>query len=434
LEQQVLDEIDERFHDTVTFLREMVRQPSVLGNEQGVQNLVFRRMCDIGLFSEMWDLDLDVMQAHPLFGDLTFLYPDLTYTNRPNVTAVWPAAAPGGRSLILNGHIDVVSPEPLRDWRHDPWGASTEGDWLYGRGAGDMKSGVAAMLLAVEAVRAAGVQLRGDLIVESVIEEESGGNGTLACRLRGLEADAAIVTEPTGGLGAFEATLGLFWFRVLVHGRSAHPHEAKAGVNAIEKMVVIIPALRQLEGRMNADRQHPLYREQDRPINLVVGVIQGGDWPSTVAGECKIECRLSFEPGMTLDQAHDLVRQTVIEAAESDPWLREHQPEVEFFGIGAEPAITERSSPLIRLMQTCHQRVSGEPLNLHAFTGSTDQRFFVNQGRMDAIAYGPAGENLHAAEERVSIASIKQTAKVLALFILNWCGVAGQQGIEEQEV
>ena len=133
-------------------------------------------------------------------------------------------------------------------------------------------------------------------------------------------------------------------------------------------------------------------------------------------------------------QAHDLVRQTMIEAAESDPWLREHQPEVEFFGVGAEPAITERSSPLIRLMQTCHQRVSGGPLNLHAFTGSTDQRFFVNQGGMDAIAYGPAGENLHAAEERVSIASIKQTAEALALFILNWCGVAGQQGIEEQEV
>jgi acetylornithine deacetylase len=133
-------------------------------------------------------------------------------------------------------------------------------------------------------------------------------------------------------------------------------------------------------------------------------------------------------------QAHDLVRQTMIEAAESDPWLREHQPEVEFFGVGAETAITERSSPLIRLMQTCHQRVSGGPLNLHAFTGSTDQRFFVNQGRMDAIAYRPAGENLHAAEERVSIASIKQTAEALALFILNWCGVAGQQGIEEQEV
>jgi acetylornithine deacetylase len=424
IEQRALDEIDQRFDDTVAFLRDMVRQPSVLGNEQGVQQLVFARMRDIGISPEMWDLDLDVVGAHPLFNDLTLLQPDLTYRNRPNVTGTWPAAAPGGRSLILNGHIDVVSPVPLGNWKHDPWGAILEGDWLYGRGAADMKSGVAAMLLAVEAIRAAGVRLRGDVIVESVIEEESGGNGSLACRLRGLEADAAIVTEPTGAVGAFAATLGLFWFRVRVQGRSAHPHEAKSGVNAIEKMYAIIPALRGLEEKMNANRQHPLYRELDHPINLVVGVIQGGDWPSTVAGECKIECRLSFEPGVTLDQAHDLVRQAVAEGAESDPWLRENPPQVEFFGVGAEPAVTERNSPLIQLMQECHLHVSSEPLGLHAFTGSTDQRFFVNQCGMDAIAYGPLGEGFHAAEERVSITSIKQTAKSLALFLLSWCGVA----------
>jgi acetylornithine deacetylase len=165
-----------------------------------------------------------------------------------------------------------------------------------------------------------------------------------------------------------------------------------------------------------------VFRDLEHPINLVLGVIRGGDWPSTVAGECMLECRLSFEPGISLTHAHDLVREAVDGAAQDDPWLREHPPEVEFFGVGAEPAVTGRSSPLIALLQDCHQRVTGQPLELHAFTGSTDQRFFVNQCGADAVSYGPAGEGFHSTGERVSISSIRQTAKVLALFILDWCG------------
>lgn len=424
IEGTVLDYVERRFDNTLAFLRQLVRQPSVLGSERKAQELVFERLCQLQLRPEMWDLDLEALQAHPLAVNLRSMFPDLTYTNRPNVTAMWPASASGGRSLVLNGHIDVVSPEPLEAWSHDPWAAEVEGDWLYGRGAADMKAGIAAMLLALEAIRAAGIQLRGDLIVQSVIEEESGGNGALACCLRGQTADAAIVTEPTGSLGAFEATLGLFWFRVRVFGRSAHPHQAQAGVNAIEKMCFLLPALRQLEEELNAGLTHPRYREAEHPINLVVGVIQGGDWPSTVAGECKIECRLSFEPGMTLTQAQQRVRKAISDAAQADPWLHDHPPAVEFFGVGAEPAVTDRSSPVIRLLRQCHQQATGNPLGLHAFTGSTDQRFFVNQLQADAIAYGPVGEGFHSTEERVHIPSIQQTAKTLALYVLRWCGVA----------
>jgi acetylornithine deacetylase len=425
IEEAVLAQVNQRFDDTVVFLRDLVRQPSVLGNERGAQDLVYARLTQMGLAPEMWDLDIEKLSAHPLFVDVTSMYPDVTYTNRPNVTAVWPASVQGGRSLILNGHIDVVSPEPLAQWTHAPWDAVIEGDWLYGRGAGDMKSGVAAMLLAVEAVRAAGVQLRGDVIVESVIEEECGGNGTLACCLRGLTADAAVVTEPTGALGTFEGTLGLMWFRVRTHGKSGHPHAAGSAVNAIEKMVPIIAGLHRLEDEMNATLQHPLYRELQHPINLIVGVIQGGDWPSTVPGDCKIECRLAFEPGVSLSAAQTQVRQAVAEAAQADSWLRDNPPVVEFFGIGVEPSVSDRRGPLMRLLKDCHQLVTRAPMALHAFTGATDQRFFINQGKSEAVAYGPAGEGFHSTEERVLIPSVRQTAETLALFILRWCGVAG---------
>jgi acetylornithine deacetylase len=426
VEETVLAEVDRRFDDTVEFLRQLVREPSVLGNERGAQDLVFARLAQMGLSPEMWDLDLEQLRAHPLFVDLSSMYPELTYDGRPNVTAVWPAAASGGRSLILNGHIDVVSPEPLSSWTHDPWGAAVEGDWLHGRGAADMKSGIAAMLLAVDAVRATGVELRGDLVLQSVIEEECGGNGTLACCLRGMTADAAVVTEPTGRLGAFEAVVGIFWFRVHTTGRAGHPSEAGSAVNAVDKMYVVIEALRQLEGEVNASLQHPLYRELDHPLNLVVGIIQGGDWPSTVPAECKIECRFSFEPGTTMTEAQTRVAQAVAAAAETDPWLRDHPPVVEFFGPRAEPAVTNRLGPVVRLLAECHERVFNEAIGLHSFTGSTDQRFFTNQAGAEAIAYGPSGEGFHGTEERVLLPSVRQTAEALALFVLNWCGAKSQ--------
>ena len=424
LEGAVLAEVDRRFDDTVEFLQQLVREPSVLGNERGAQDLVFARLSQMGLSPEMWDLDLEHLRTHPLFVDLSSKYPELTYNDRPNVTAVWPAAASGGRSLILNGHIDVVSPEPLSSWTHDPWSATVEGDWLYGRGAADMKSGIAAMLLAVEAIRAAGVELRGDLGLQSVIEEECGGNGTLACCLRGMTADAAVVTEPTGTMGAFEAVLGLLWFRVRTTGKAGHPAQAGSAVNAIEKTYVVIEALRRLEEQINADLQHLVYRELDHPLNLVVGTIEGGDWPSTVPAECEIECRISFEPGITISDAQDQVAHAVGAAADADPWLRDNPPVVEFFGVRAEPAVANRNGPLLRLLKSCHQRVFQKPLSLWPFTGSTDQRFFTNQVQAEAIAYGPSGEGFHGTEERVLIPSVRQTAEALALLILDWCGTA----------
>jgi len=424
VEEVVLAEVDRRFDDTVEFLQQLVREPSVLGNERGAQDLVFARLSQMGLSPEMWDLDLEHLRTHPLFVDLSSKYPELTYNDRPNVTAVWPAAASGGRSLILNGHIDVVSPEPLSSWTHDPWSATVEGDWLYGRGAADMKSGIAAMLLAVEAIRAAGVELRGDLGLQSVIEEECGGNGTLACCLRGMTADAAVVTEPTGTMGAFEAVLGLLWFRVRTTGKAGHPAQAGSAVNAIEKTYVVIEALRRLEEQINADLQHLVYRELDHPLNLVVGTIEGGDWPSTVPAECEIECRISFEPGITISDAQDQVAHAVGAAADADPWLRDNPPVVEFFGVRAEPAVANRNGPLLRLLKSCHQRVFQKPLSLWPFTGSTDQRFFTNQVQAEAIAYGPSGEGFHGTEERVLIPSVRQTAEALALLILDWCGTA----------
>jgi acetylornithine deacetylase len=285
-----------------------------------------------------------------------------------------------------------------------------------------MKAGIAAYLLAVESVRAAGVQLRGDLILESVIEEECTGNGTLACGVRGLRADAAIITEPHR-LEACLSTMAVVWFRVRTSGQASHVLAADQAVNAIEKLQVIIVALRQMEVEMNADIRHPLYRDFPHPVNLNIGVIRGGDWPSTVPSACEMECRLSGEPGVSVAALHSRIRETVVAAAQADPWLREHPPIVEFFGLRAEASITDPGSAPMKVLQDCHRSILGQPLVFRASTATTDQRIFLNEWRIPATSYGPTAEKTHAEDERVLIPSIAQVAKVLALFILRWCGI-----------
>jgi acetylornithine deacetylase len=418
IERLVLAEVDRYFDEAVTFLRELVHQPSTLGNEGGAQGLVSEYIESMGLDAEMWEVDLKAVRNDPAFGPL-----DISYVGRPNVTAVWPASADGGRSLILNGHIDVVSPGPLEDWSFDPWDARIDGDWMYGRGAADMKSGIAAMLLAVKAVRSAGVGLRGDVIIETVVEEECTGNGALACALRGFRADAALIPEPTD-MHASLATVGVIWFRVTTRGQSSHVLAAQSAVNAIEKMHPVIRSLRDLERALNAEDRHPLYRLVHHPINLNVGVMRGGDWPSTVPSRCSLVCRLSFLPGYTVQRIQTRVKETVASAAESDPWLCENPPEVQFFGFRAESSLVDPSTPPMRILAECHQGVTGNELEFRPGTATGDQRIFINNLHIPATSYGPVSQHIHAPNESVFVPSIAQVAQVLGLCLLRWCGVA----------
>ena len=234
--------------------------------------------------------------------------------------ATWEPDGPAdGRSLILNGHIDVVSPEPVSLWSGAPFSARREGDWLYGRGAGDMKAGLAAIVGAVRGLRRLGVTPRAPVQLQSVVEEECTGNGALACVLAGHTADAAILTEPTQG-AIWTAQVGVLWFAVRVLGAPAHAGDAGEGANAIEAAYAVIEALRALEAELNVVRP-PLYASYPHPINLNVGEIHGGDWPSTVAGECVIRCRLATFPGEPVEQLKARVEETVASVGASRPEL-----------------------------------------------------------------------------------------------------------------
>ncbi|MCC6790686.1 MAG: ArgE/DapE family deacylase [Thermomicrobiales bacterium] len=405
--------IDERRDELIQTVADLVAYQSVLGNEAGVQGYVADHLRGSGLATESWDLDDAVKQA-PNAGES-----NVPFAGRPNVTGK-RAGQGSGRSLIMNGHVDVVSPEPVSAWRYDPWGAEIVGDRMYGRGAYDMKSGVALNLFLSRLLHDLQVPLKGDLAIHSVIEEECTGNGALAASLRD-RADACVVTEPHFG-DFTQAHLGVMWFKVAIEGKSAHAGHAWQGVNAIVKAAPIVLALRDLDVRMN-EQVHPLWEGINHPINLNVGVIQGGDWPSTVPGACQIHCRTSFFPSMSKQELRAEIEAAIDKVVQQDEWLREHPPVVTYDGFQTDGVILDPNEPFLQVLGDASRTVLNTPFVGRIATAVNDMSYYIFQG-VPATCFGATGGNAHAADEGLDLTSMAPAAKVLAKFIVDWCGVA----------
>jgi len=390
--------VAEGWEHQLALLRELVRAPSTLGREREAQQIIAAELRALGLSPELWDVDTIGPAFSPPLRD---------YAGRPNVTAMLPGTG-GGRSLTFNGHIDVVPATPEHRWSHDPWGAEEADGRMYGRGAADMKAGVVAMLGAVRALRAAGVELRGDLCVETVIEEECTGNGALACRLRGPRTDAALIPEPFGH-AVLEAQVGVLWARVTVVGKAAHAERADQAENAVLKALPIIDAIRALEAEVNAEPRSRWFADHPHPLNYNVGVVRAGDWPSSVPEECVIEVRLAAHPDADLDAVKARFEVAV------DAY-------VEWRGFHAHGFGLSRDEPLLGVVARAHSAVHETPLEHLAFTGTTDARAFVVHDATPATCYGPVGGNLHAPDEWVDLQSVRDTTLVLALAAAEWCG------------
>ena len=395
----------------VDLLTELVSAPTLLGHEAAGQEVMRRAYLALGL--EPFDVPLDAaaLERHPAGAPHSW-----SVDGKANVLADWTGSG-DGRSLILNGHIDVVSPEPAALWTGDPFTARVDGDWMYGRGAGDMKSGLAAMVGAVRGLQRLGLAPRGRVQLQSVVEEECTGNGALACVLAGHTADAAILTEPTQG-AIWNAQVGVLWFQVRAIGAPAHAGEAGEGANAIEASYRVIEALRALEAELNAAKP-PLFEAYPHPINLNVGMIRGGDWPSTVAGECVVHCRLALYPGEPVDGLKARVEEAVASVAADSRF----DFEVVYDGFQCEGYELAADAPLVRGLAGAAARVTGRRPPLFASTATTDARTFHLYGDTPAVSFGPLAEREHGVDERVLIPSITRTAQAIALFVADWCGL-----------
>jgi acetylornithine deacetylase len=285
-----------------------------------------------------------------------------------------------------------------------------------------MKAGLAAIVGAVRGLRRLGVTPRATVQLQSVVEEECTGNGALACVLAGHTADAAILTEPTQG-AVWTAQVGVLWFAVRVLGAPAHAGDAGDGANAIEGCYAVIEALRALEAELNVTRP-PLYAAYPHPINLNIGEIHGGDWPSTVAGECLIRCRLATFPGDPVADLMRRVEQTVAGVAASRPGLDRYRFDVLYDGFQCEGYELEQDAPLVTGLLDACARATGQRPPIFASTATTDARTFHLYGATPAVCFGPFAENEHGVDERVHLPSMTATAQAIALFVADWCGLA----------
>jgi len=417
LERRVSERIERNWEEETRFLQGLIRRPSTLGNEARVQRFIADELSSMGLEADVWQIDHAEISRMKGYSPVEW-----SYEGRPNVATTWRGSG-GGRSLIFNGHVDVVPATPEHHWTYDPWGAEIVDGRMYGRGAADMKSGIAAMVYAVRALREEGANLEGDVTLETVIEEECTGNGALAARVRGYGAEAAIIPEPLNQ-AALVAQVGVMWARVTVRGRGAHAERASGAVNAIHKAYLMIQAIQELESAVNAEERPEHFAEVEHPLNYNVGVIRGGDWASSVPEECTIEVRISAYPGEDLGEVQDRFKSHLLKAARADPWLSEHPPQISFYAFLAEGCTVDQEAQIFVPLRERHRSVMGSELDLLAFTATTDARFFNLYHNIPATCYGPIGASLHAPDEWVDLESVKNVTKVLALTTMDWCGVA----------
>jgi acetylornithine deacetylase len=415
-EKKMIEAVEALSDDILDFTCRLTAEPSTLGNEASVLEVMQDEFAGLSFDPVRVAINPEELADHPGWAPVPW-----DYEGRYNVVTVKPAAAEGGRSALFNGHLDVVSPEPISLWDHDPFEPTVKDGWLHGRGAGDMKSGVAAMTYALHAVEKAGFGLKGPVTLEAVIEEECCGNGALACMAAGYDADAVLIPEPLGQ-SILTGQVGVIWFKVSLFGVPRHVFEAQAGVNAIEKCIPVMSSLRELEAEMNTEN-HPAFEGIDHPINLNIGIIKGGDWPSTVPAAAEFHARLSFFPGQPYQQTQQRITDTVAKAVQADNWLKENPPKLEFYGFKSEGHVVERNQPAFNLLSDCHKAFYGQDAESQNSTGTTDVRVFHFFGQGQPTCYGPEAENIHAANERVKIESITQTARVYALFLARWCGL-----------
>ncbi len=419
---RILASVDGLREVLIATLQDLVRVPSLTGEEGAVQRVVARHMADLGLEVDVWEPDPESMAPHL---EAVGLPESGSWAGRPNVVGTLRGSG-GGRSLILNSHIDTVEPGDPERWTHPPFSGDYAGGQVWGRGSLDMKGGLATNLVAVRALRAAGITPRGDVSIESVISEEDGGAGTVATLLRPYRADGAIITEPTR-LRLVAATGGSFVFRITIEGLAAHAAARDEGVSAIEAFSFLHAGLLAFESRRNAAITHPLYQPIANRVPLNIGTLRAGSWPSSVPEWLVAEGRGGLVPGETLADTQAEFVAEVRRISDGHPWLKDHQPVVEWITGQFTAGEIQPDDPLVGVVGDAHRAATGAPIAIEGVTYGTDARHFLQIADMPCVVYGAGDVALaHQTDERMDIDALMTATRTIALSIAAWCGIDGE--------
>ena len=389
----------------VRLAQDLVRVPSITGNEHAVQDLVALMLEEAGLEVDRFEADVDLLKAHPRF-------PGMEVERTEAVLVAGILGQKGDRSLILNGHVDVVPVGDRQAWQASPWSAHIQAGRLYGRGACDMKAGLAVGISAASALKKSGVPLRGRLIVQSVVGEEDGGIGTFAMAERGYRADAAFVLEPTR-LRIIPAQAGALSFRLRIRGRSAHASVRYEGISAIEKFELVEARLRQLERALNQE-PHRLFRHYPIAYPLSIGRLRAGSWSSTVPDELECEGRVGVPVGMPSGEVRRQFADAIADVAQRDAWLSEHPPRFEWTGGQFDAVEVDPGLPAFTALKAAHAEEFGVEPELDGAPYGSDMRLLVHEAETPAILYGPGDiKQAHSTDEWIAVDEIVRAARVV---------------------
>jgi acetylornithine deacetylase/succinyl-diaminopimelate desuccinylase family protein len=428
VKKDVVAAVDDLRDELVRLVSDIVQIPSVnptqpgaveeeaIGGESRVNEFLKPVMDAIGLKTDLWEAE----------------------EGRANLVGVCKGMG-GGRSLIFNGHVDVVIPGPEELWTEaGPWSGKVADGRIYGRGATDMKAGDAAAIIAVKALLKAGYKPKGDVIIECVVGEEMMNTeaGTGATVARGYKADAAIVVEPSAPpyrLGILTASPGVLIVAVTIKGKAAHTcmrdelvraggRGAQVAVSAIDKGLIIYQGLSKLEEEWGQTKSHPAFTRPGH-FTLCPATFRGGTSIASIPDECVMEYVVWHAPQDSPEQVKEEVEEQITRFAQTDPWLRENPPEVEWWDFWWPPYDVPADAPICKAVATAYEAALGEPARFYGFA-AVDDAVFLNQAGIPTITIGPGHLQVaHAPNEYVEIEEVVDAAKVYALAIVEWCGV-----------
>ena len=417
IQEKLVAAIDANWNAQLDWLKKLVSFPSLRGEEAPCQDWIAREFAHRGWSVDRYTLSDVAMDTLPGFSPVM----DTDYTKAVQVVASLRAPKQEGRSLILQGHVDVVPTGPVEMWQSAPFAPLIKDGRMHGRGANDMKSGVCAMVFALDGLRKAGYFPASDVYVQTVTEEESTGNGALSTLARGYRADACLIPEPTGAK-IYRGTIGVMWFRLKLRGKPVHVSESERGTNAIISAFGLIEALRGHTRDLNERaRNDPWFGRIPNPIKFNPGKIVGGDWASSTPAWCEVDCRIAVLPGMTLAQFREELTGVVMAAARQDPFLADNPPAIVWNGFQADDYVLEPGSDFEKAVRTAHRRVHGDEPGEVISPAVTDSRFYGRYYGIPSLSYGATGSGNHGFDESVDIASIKTLTLTLVSFIADWC-------------
>ena len=393
-------------------LQALIRIPSVTGSEEAVMGWASGALGDLGMTVQTIEPDLAAIRA-----DADWPGEEMGRMSLPVV--IGRVGSTGGRRVILSGHLDVVPPGDPATWTVDPWAGEIHDSAMYGRGACDMKGGVASILAAIRALGTGGdlARLDGELIIALVPSEEDGGQGTLAAIRAGVGGGVAIITEPSN-LDVVVAHAGAITFRLTVPGRAAHASRRREGVSALDKLFVLSRALEADEARRNDAETDPLMTALGLPYPTILGIVAGGEWASTVLDRITADGRYGVRLGQTAASAEAELRAAITAACAADEFLRDHPATIEITGGRFGSARIPSDHPLPAGLADVVEGVTGRRPSLIGEPYGADMQMFVNVGVTPCVIFGPGDVRVaHSADEHVPLAEVETCARVLAAWV-----------------